>query len=219
MASTEEGSVRVERSIGRIIKESSDLRHRLKHLAIAIVVCAVLCAIFSIAAHEFAFSSNFASFVRFDCRSTEYGPCLYHTLSPTKSEQQAPPGGSDSYNWTLVPLTLVHSDAAVNATTSGPSWKPRLGSAVFPFGKGLWSVDGLRAVASCFAVLAAALQFMFGYTLLDLETMAGACAQSLRATNRVPVDATSNKVVSVWSRIWNSGHSVRVRMKGPSLTN
>lgn len=202
-------AVEVERSIGRIIKESSDLRHRLKLLSYAVVVAAGACAAFSIIAHETGLSMNLSAAVRMDCRSIESGPCLYHHFAPTKANQPPPPGGLGSYNWTLAPYAQVDF---INNNTQA-SWVPRIASAAFPFVTGLPTVNALRAVASLFAIAAASLQLLFCYTLLDLETMAGASAQRSRKAAAARAGGGGGSVLwgSLWKRLWMSGDSMRVR--------
>lgn len=228
----------MERSIGNIIKESSDLRRRLKHLSIAIVIASGICAVFSVAAHEVGLSLNSSSTLRGDCRGTVDGPCLYHDFAPTKTSQAPPPGtGNATYAWTLVPYLL--STTVVPNSTSGNvapvlasalangtlSWRPRLSSASFPFVEGLPAVNALRACASAGAVAAAALRLYFGHTLLDLETLSGACAQSGRVAAAAAAAAgargarasgapAQQGLLEIWARIWNSGKRMRVSRGG-----
>ena len=235
-------SVRVERSIGRIMKESSDLRHRLWFHSIAVVVAAGICAAFSIVAHEVGISLNFDAAVRADCRSIADGPCLYHDFAPTKTDQPPPPGGSQGYNRTLVPFVLllgpVQTGSTVNLSAlrvndTQLSWQPRFSSATFPFAAGLPTVNGLRAIASVAAVVAAAFQLALGRALLDLETLSGACAQgareaaaaaalaaaatpgaSISGANLVVDGAAVTGSASLGARLWRSGRRVQVSTGG-----
>lgn len=225
-----------ERSIGLIVKESSDLRRRLKNLSFAIVIASGLCAVFSVAAHEVGLSLNSVATLRGDCRSIVEGPCLYHDFAPTKTNQVPPPSSSNStYDWTLRPYLLSPTAgfngssgnaidvaaALVSAAANGSlSWRPRLATFSFPFINGLPIVNALRACASAGAVAAAAFRLYFGHTLLDLETLSGACAQRGRvaaaaaALGAPPAARSSPLILETWARIWNSGKRMRVSRPG-----
>jgi hypothetical protein len=204
----------VERSVGRILSESSDVRLRLARLSLTALVMMTICAAFSIAAHETAMTLNSVnSDVRSnrDCRSVPDGPCLYHTFAPLKRVQAPPPGVFGTYNRTLFPL-FIPSSAGENASYVA-SWLPSLKRFAFPFQDGLHVVNGLRAVAAVAALLTAITSMLFHLNLHVLNSLGGATTSRLRELQERFVHDKSSRCCSACSAVivpWRGISTVRL---------